>query len=274
MQQLIFFIQRFKYFLFFLILESFAIGFTISNLDFYKSKFVNSTNYIVGGIYEQRAKIVAFIKLKSENEKLITENTSLRNLLSKKNGFLSSEATVVDTVKYHQKYAYSSGKIINNNYSNEFNYLTLNIGKDQGISKEMAVINSKGVIGIIDDTNRKYARVQSVLNRNSHINARLKNTHYFGSLEWDGKDYRKVQLLDIPRKAPLRIGDTIETGGKSAIFPEGILIGRISKINKSTTADNKVIITLFNDMSNIGSVYVIKNFEKINIKDIENLENE
>jgi len=138
----------------------------------------------------------------------------------------------------------------------------------------MAVVNSNGIVGIIDYTNNKYARVQSILNRNSRINARLRNTNYFGSLDWDGSDYKTVQLLDIPRQAPLRIGDTIETGGKSAIFPEGIFIGRVSKINRGNSADNRVTITLFNDMSNLGVVYVIKNFERDEIRKLENLENE
>ena len=130
----------------------------------------------------------------------------------------------------------------------------------------MAVVNSKGIIGITDNVTSDYARVQSILNRNSKTNARLKNSNYFGSLGWDGKNYNIVQLSDIPRQAPMKIGDTIETGGKSTIFPEGILIGTISKINKGNSADNKVDVTLFNDMSNLGYIYVVKNLHKDEIK--------
>ena len=134
----------------------------------------------------------------------------------------------------------------------------------------MAAFNSKGIIGITENTSTNYTRIQSILNRDSRINARLKNTNYFGTLSWDGKDYKTVQLYDIPRQAPLKIGDTIETDGKSTIFPEGILIGTISKINNGNTADNKVDVTLFNDMSNLGYIYIVKNFDKIEIKNLEN----
>lgn len=275
MQQLIFFIQRFKYFLFFILLESIAIGFTISNLSFHKSKIINSTNLIVAGLYEQRSKITDYFRLKSENEILATENVRLKNLLEKKPIVtIIRDSTINDTIKYFQKFTFTTGKVINNNYNKEFNFLTLDIGKNQGIDKEMAVVNSNGIIGIVDHAKPKYARIQSILNRNSRINARLKNTNYFGSLNWDGSDYKIVQLIDIPRQAPLRIGDTIETGGKSAIFPEGILIGRVSKISRGNSADIRVTITLFNDMSNLGVVYVIKNFEKNEIRTIESLENE
>jgi rod shape-determining protein MreC len=134
----------------------------------------------------------------------------------------------------------------------------------------MAVINSKGVIGITDESSNNYTRVKSILNYNSSINARLKNTNYFGSLTWNGKNYNIVQLEDIPRQAPLQVGDTIETDGKSSIFPEGILIGEIVNINRNNTTNTSVDIQLFNDMSNLGYVNVIKNLHKEEIQSLEN----
>ena len=270
MQQLIYFFQKFKYFLFFLLLSFISLTLTFNNLDFHKSKFVNSANFITGGFYSQTSNISEYWNLKSENKLLAEENTRLKNLLEKYNSVsFSIDSIVIDSVKYQQKYTFTTAKIINNNYDKEFNFLTIDKGENQGIKKEMAVINSKGIIGITDNSSGDYARVQSILNRNSKINARLKNSNYFGSLSWNGKDYNTVQLSDIPRQAPLEIGDTIETGGKSTIFPEGILVGIISKINTGNTADNNVDVTLFNDMSNLGFVQVIKNLDTIEINLLE-----
>ena len=273
MQQLIYFFQKFKYFLFFLLLEIIALALIFNNLDFHKSKFINSANSVTGGFYSQISGISDYFNLKSENKLLSEENTRLKNLLAKKQSETISEnkdIVVLDST-FSQKYSYTSAKIINNNYSNQFNFLTLDKGEKDNIQKEMAVFNSKGIIGITENTSPKYTRVQSILNRDSKINARLKNTNYFGTLSWDGKDFRTVQLYDIPRQAPLKVGDTIVTDGKSAIFPEGILIGSISKINKGNSADNKVDVTLFNDMSNLGYVYIVKNFDKLEIKTLENV---
>ncbi len=270
MQQIIYFFQKFKYFLFFLLLEFIALFLIFNNLNFHKSKFVNSANAITGGLYSQTSNISEYFSLKSENKLLAEENTKLKNFIAKTNKIeFSSDSTVADSLKYKQKYTFTTAKIINNNYSKSFNFLTINKGTNEGINKEMAVINSKGIIGITDNSSRNYTRVQSILNKNSKINARLKNSFYFGSLTWNGKNYNIVQLSDIPRQAPLEIGDTIETGGKSTIFPEGILIGTISKINKGNTADNKVDVKLFNDMSNLGYVHVVKNLEKEEIKKLE-----
>lgn len=273
MQQLIYFFQKFKYFLFFLLLECIALALIFNNLDFHKSKFINSANSVTGGLYNQISGISDYFNLKSENKRLSEENTRLKNLLEKsklQNATITKDIHVLDTI-FSQKYSYTSAKIINNNYKNQFNFLTLNKGVKDAILKEMAVFNSKGIIGITENTSPNYTRVQSVLNRDSKINARLKNSNFYGTLSWDGKDYKTVQLYDIPRQAPLKIGDTIVTDGKSAIFPEGILIGSISKINKGNSADNKVDVTLFNDMSNLGYVYVVKNFDKLELKTLENI---
>lgn len=270
MQQIIYFFQKFKYFLFFLVLEFIALFLIFNNLSFHKSKFVNSANSITGGLYSQSSNISEYFGLKEENKLLAKENTRLRNLLAKSSANLGTKDSIIlDTINFNQKYVFTTAKIINNNYAKDFNFITIDKGENQGIQKEMAVINSRGVIGITDNTTNNYARVQSILNKNSKINARLKNSNYFGSLGWDGKDYNTVQLSDIPRQAPLKIGDTIETGGKSTIFPEGILIGTISEINKGNSADNKVNVTLFNDMSNLGYVQIIKNFDRIEIKQLE-----
>jgi len=275
MQQIIYFFQKFKYFLFFLFLECIALTLTFNNLNFHKSKFVNSANSVTGIFYTTLSNSKEYLSLKSKNQSLQEENTQLKNDLERNKLFFSTDILVLDTVKYHQKYTYTEAKIINNNYSKPHNFLTINRGVNEGIVKEMAVINRKGIIGITENVSNNYTRVQSILNKNSNINARLKgNTAYFGTLKWNSIDYNTVQLHDIPRQAPLKIGDTIETGGKSTIFPEGIPIGKVSKINKRNTANSKINVTLFNDMSNLENVYVVKNLHKQEIQLLENNSNE
>jgi len=275
MQQIIYFFQKFKYFLFFLFLECIALTLTFNNLNFHKSKFVNSANSVTGIFYTTLSNSMEYLSLKSKNQSLQEENTQLKNDLERNKLFFSTDILVLDTVKYHQKYTYTEAKIINNNYSKPHNFLTINKGVNEGIVKEMAVINRKGIIGITENVSNNYTRVQSILNKNSNINARLKgNTAYFGTLKWNSIDYNTVQLHDIPRQAPLKIGDTIETGGKSTIFPEGIPIGTVSKINKRNTANSKINVTLFNDMSNLENVYVVKNLHKQEIQLLENNSNE
>ncbi len=64
-------------------------------------------------------------------------------------------------------------------------------------------------------------------------------------------------------------GDTVVTGGKSTIFPEGIPIGTIKEFKTLNNNYEYIDILLFNDMSSIGYVQVIKNFDKMEIINLE-----
>jgi rod shape-determining protein MreC len=65
-------------------------------------------------------------------------------------------------------------------------------------------------------------------------------------------------LIDVPRLASVRKGDTIVTGMQSEIFPENINIGTIEKYTLTIKPIITLDIKLFNDMTNLGHVYVLK----------------
>ena len=270
MQQIISFLYKNKLFILFFLLEVLAVLFTIQSQSFHKSKFVNSANFISGGIYDLVNNFKEFFLLKKENQRLSEENAYLRNLLAIENkDSVSTDVLVLDSLKYNQKYSYTGAKVINNNYRKNNNYLTIDRGSNSGVEPDLGVINSKGIVGITKSVSNNYATVLSILNVNSRINAKLLNSDYFGSLSWDNEDYNVVQLQDLPVQASIYVGDTIVTGGKSTIFPEGIPIGTIRDFKTLNNRYEYINIGLFNDMSSIGYVQVIKNFDKLEIQNLE-----
>ncbi|WP_233861050.1 rod shape-determining protein MreC [Tenacibaculum piscium] len=282
MQQLLYFLQRYKNFLFFLFLEIIAVALMINNHSFHRSKFISSTNYITGGFYQQSANIFEYLHLKSNNKILSEENTRLKNKIASLYSTLNIADTAmislnadmktnIDSLKNKQQFTYINGKIINNSYNEANNFITINKGTNDGITTEMAVINSKGIIGITDNTSGKYARVQSILNAKSSINASFKNNNYYGTLKWNGQNYNTVQLTDIPRQAIFKVGDTIITGGKSTIFPKGVPVGTVRKIPDKLAVSYTIDITLFNDMANLEHIYIVTNLDKKEIKNLENI---
>jgi rod shape-determining protein MreC len=137
----------------------------------------------------------------------------------------------------------------------------------------MGVINSLGIVGIVDNTSPRYATVISILNKKSQINAKVKKSNHFGSLIWNGKSTGFVQLIDVPRLASVRKGDTIVTGGQSVIFPENINIGTIDKVYIDNETNYYTLdIKLFNDMTNLGHVYIIKGKDRQEIMNLEKRE--
>ena len=270
MQQIISFLDKNKLFILFLLLEVLAVVFTIQSHSFHKSKFVNSANFLTGGVYDRINNFKEFLYLKKENERLNEENVYLKNLLNLEDKtIVQHDITVLDTLKYNQKYSYTGAKVINNNFRKNNNYLTINKGSNAGLESDLGVINSKGIVGITKSVSGNYATVLSILNVNSRINAKLLNSDHYGSLSWDNNDYNIVQLLDLPIQADIYSGDTIVTGGKSTIFPEGVPIGTIKDFKTLNNTYEYINILLFNDMSSIGYVQVIKNFDKNEIQTLE-----
>lgn len=269
MQQIISFILRNRYLLLFLLLEIIALMFVFQSHSYHKSKIISSSNTIIGSFYKQSNTIKDYFSLADENQKLAEENAYLRNLLTVKNVSLDSLILQVNDTIYQQEYSYIVAKVINNNYSNRNNYLTINKGLKHGIYKDMGVILPNGVLGVIRDVSANFATIISILHEHSKINVGVKNSNHFGTLVWNGKTYEEAQLLDFPRRASLKVGDTIVTGGKSVLFPEGIPIGVIKNFNLRNNYYDNINISLFADLSNVGFVYIVNN---INKKEIEKLE--
>lgn len=253
-----------------MLLEFIAISLTIQSHSYHKSKFVNSANYFTGGIHKRINSFKEYSHLKEFNQQLLEENTRLKNILSQQlKDSTTASIAVIDTVKYHQRYNYISAKVEKNEYHKLFNFLTLNKGSDDGVEPDQAVVNSKGIIGITNTVSKQYSTVLSILNDKSKINVGLLNSSHFGTLKWNGKDYNVLQLIDLPYQANIVKGDTLVTGGKSTIFPEGIPVGVVDNFTKGKNTYTIINIKLFNDMSAIGHVNIIRDLDK---KEIEILE--
>lgn len=271
MQQLINFLLRNKHFLLFLLLLVISIGFTVQTRSFHRSKFVNSANFISGGVYDKANQIDEYFSLKEENKKLVEENRRLRKLLVN----TELEEQNLKVVKTNN-YRVFSAKVINNSYAKRNNFITLNKGDKQGVKEDFGVISSKGIVGIIRNTSSNYATVLSILNSaDSRINAQVKNTKHYATLVWNGEDANTVQLINLPKLANIKKGDTIETNQYSSIFPEGIPIGKIKDFSLNNNNNYyEVDVTLFNDMTNLNHVYIIENMDQKEIRTLEEKVNE
>ncbi|MBU3821222.1 rod shape-determining protein MreC [Flavobacteriaceae bacterium XHP0103] len=269
MQQIINFIIRNKTFLLFLLLFSVSVLFTVQSHSYHKSKFINSANFLTGGVYSTVNNISEYFSLKSQNEILAEENNRLKSILYNSRSKLDS--VFIDSLMFGTEYKFTTAQVLKNSYNIIDNILLINRGTKDSVQQDFGVITDKGILGIVDQTSKNYATVLSILNSNSRISAQLKKTNHLGSLIWDGKTPEYTQLLDIPKIAPIETGDTIITSGRSSIFPKGIPIGTINDFKLDQSENSYIInIKLFNDMTNIEHVYVIEN---VNLPEIKSLLN-
>lgn len=271
MQQIFNFIYKNSNRLLFLLLLGISLFLSIQSHSYHRSKIISSANFLSGGVYERINNVSEYLNLRTQNEALAQENAKLRSLLFNLKD--TSAIPKIDSLKGIIPSDIIVSKVIHNSFDSHENYLTLNSGSLQGVKQDMGVINSLGIVGIIDNTSRNYATVISILNTKSQINAKLKKSNHFGSLIWNGKNTGFVQLIDIPRLASIKKGDTIVTGGQSVIFPENINIGTIDKVEiDNQTHYYTIQVKLFNDMTNLGHVYIIKSKNREEIINLEKRE--
>lgn len=269
MQQIFNFLIRNSNRLLFLLLLGISLTLTIQSHSYHRSRVISSANFLSGGVYERINRVNEYLNLRAENDELVLENARLKSLLFNKED--TTKAPLPDSIKGVKPADIIVSKVIHNTYNTHENYITLNSGSKEGVKQDMGVINSLGIVGVVDNTSANYSTVVSILNMKSHINAKIKKSNHFGSLTWDGKSTGFVQLEDVPRLASIRKGDTIVTGGQSVIFPEGINIGTVDVIYKKEGTSFYVIkVKLFNDMTNLGHVYIIKSKDREELINLEN----
>ena len=286
MQQIIDFIIRKKDVVVYLILLLFSLSLIFNSNYFHRSKVIILLNNISSFSSENFDYINEYFELKDINLDLTKENLFLKNQLEKVKQYSN-----LDSLK-NTNFTFRNAKVISNNLSSFKNHLIINKGLKHGLKNEMGVINSTGIVGIINRTSKNYSSVMSVLNIDTKINAKVKRTSHFGTLEWNGRRTSYLVLNDIPETANIKVGDSIITGGMSLIFPEGINIGVVSEIINQNKISDTVVrfkgnineanyldfefkenyltvkVKLHTDMNNLNNVYVIeslnrKEFQKI-----------
>ena len=250
-----------------LIIYLFLLLFSFNNL--YNSSGLHYTK--IGNI---SISVAGFSAKKINNIKsyfnLINENKFLKeeNLILKKNEFnyssnnLESESLIPNIVL---------ANVIKNTIKNKKNFILIDKGANDGISLDSGVINSSGIVGIINNISPDYSSIISILNTDLKINVMVKRLSTIGSLSWDGSNPKRMSLSDIPTSNQIKIGDTIITGGMSFYFPKGIPIGIISSYETNETEGYfDVEVSLFNNFSSLNNVYVIDRLDNSQIKKLIN----
>jgi rod shape-determining protein MreC len=271
MRNLLNFLARYNNLIIFLLLEGIAFYLLTTRNIYHNSRIVNGVRGVTYGIDRKINTVRSYLSLHDINEKLAAENVALKNVLGE---FVKKDNSLffsVDDSLYKQQYQYTSAEVIENAINRQKNYFTINKGDRQGIKVDMAVISSNSVAGVVVGCSPNYSVVMSLLNLDFKLSARIKSNGYYGSLSWEGRDYRYAVLSEIPQHVLVNAGDTIETTGYSAIFPEGAIIGTVSDYEKFGGDFYKITVLLMTDFKKLHFVDVIGNMKKSEQLELEKL---
>jgi len=259
-------------FLLFIFLEVISLVFVFNYNKYHKVQYLNSANWISASVYNSFQSVVQYFELATVNQSLAKENAKLKSFIQSELLIEHADSLLTDINQADSTFRYISARIINNSVNKSNNYITLNKGRKDGLKPDQGIVSPDGIVGVVTSVSESYAVGFSVLNKRWGPSGKLKNSGYFGPVEWDGSDYRMADFKEIPFHVKLAVGDTIVTSGYSTYFPEGIPIGTVHSFTQPEGESfYKIRIKLSVDFKSIHFVNTIVNTEKQEIKELENL---
>lgn len=196
------------------------------------------------------------LKNKEEQvDKIIAENENLKDEINKLKKQLDLNEVLSDKV-------FKNATIINRNMDYWYDEITINIGKKDGVVKDMAVVNNDGLVGFVIKVSNHVSTVKLLANENMSdkisVKIKVKDHYIYGLLsQYTLKDNSYViegisENVDIPEGA-----DVVTTG--MGLFPSGLLIGHVKKVSTDNFDLSKVaIVSSSVDFDSLDYVTVLK----------------
>lgn len=263
MRNLLEFLMRYSHCFLFVLLEVVCCVLLFRFNNYQGSVYFSSANRVCGTLYDISGDITGYFHLKAVNDTLTDRNLDLEHEVATLRATLAeltADSTMTDSMSRAALADYRRIKahVVNNTLDRADNFITIDCGSADGIRPEMGVVSGKGIVGIVGKTASRHSLVISLLNSQSNISCKIKNSGYFGYLRWDGHDVRYTYLRDMPRHAECHKGDTIVTSGYSSIFPEGLFVGVVEDIADSNDGLSYLLkVRLATDFGRLRDVRVI-----------------
>ena len=263
MQSIINSIIKYRNLIIYIFLLLFSFNYLYNNSGLHYSTLGNISISISGYSAKKINNVKSYFNLISENKLLKEENLILqKNQFNSYSNNVESESLMPNIIQ---------ANVIKNTINKTRNFILIDKGENDGVSIDNGVINSNGIIGIINNVSQDYSSIISILNTDLKINAMIQRLSTIGSLSWDGNNSSKMILSDIPSSNQIKLGDTIITGGMSFYFPKGIKIGTISNYETNETEGYfNIEVSLFNNFSSLNNVYVIDRLDNQQINKLIN----
>ncbi|MCS7163386.1 MAG: rod shape-determining protein MreC [Thermodesulfovibrio sp.] len=181
------------------------------------------------------------LQQKSYHE-LIEENKRLKSLLN---------------LKEKRKEVVSIAKVIRVGSNKFFKTFWIDKGLEQGVKVGMPVITLNGLAGKIIFTSANFSEVLSLTDPNFSVSVRVERTRVEGVVSGTGTNI--CVLKYIPLEEDVAVGDILITSGTDGIFPEGIKVGVVKKIERKKGFFQHIEVLPYQSETKIEEVAIVKN---------------
>jgi len=198
------------------------------------------------------------VNLKRENVALRRTVTELReenNLLREK---AIANERLRNLLRFSKKIPRSMlpAQIIGIDPSSWFRTILIDKGTKHGVKRGVAVVSPEGIVGHVLQTSHHYGKVLLITDFNSSVDAVIQRSRAKGVVEGNGENLCRLKYAS--RTQDIQLGDKVVTSGLGGRYPKGLMIGKISKIEKKSYGlFQHAEIMLSADFTKLEEVFVI-----------------
>jgi rod shape-determining protein MreC len=139
------------------------------------------------------------------------------------------------------QYAKLAANVISRDTNIWFKRLMIDRGSLDGVKLNMPVATATGIVGRVISLGPNFAQVQVITDKNAGVGVMLQNSRTPGELK--GLDNARCELRNIPATDTVEVGELVVTTGLDRIYPKGLAVGQVERIDNDPNAPwHKIII--------------------------------
>jgi len=195
--------------------------------------------------------------LEAENKQLLMANAQL-SYLKEENEILRQHLRFFENNNFNYLLARVMIKQLPLNKSGEISQILIDRGSQQGLITGLAVLDSQGlIIGRVGQVKKYSAEVSLLTDNHCRLAVTIQQTNRVMGIA-QGQAGLTVSLDFIPQTENIAVNDLVVTSGLEANLPAGLLLGRVSQVDKaSNELWQQAIIKPLGQLSNLSLVSVL-----------------
>ena len=174
----------------------------------------------------------------SENERLKTENETLKYSLLESQKILDENDSLKQQLEIKKAFVHfkiKTSKIVYREHDNWTQTFKIDIGTNDGVKKNQAVVHTEGLVGYISATSENESVVTTILDPSTSVSVNISTINEPAILKGDLslKSENKLSLTSIPLDAQISINDMLYTSGLGNMYSASIPVRKIVEIKKN-----------------------------------------
>jgi rod shape-determining protein MreC len=221
------------------------------------TEFQEASWLVAGALHSVWDGYAALRGVREENARLARENTDLRVQLqqARANAAGAGDMRALLGLRPHLPWTTTGAEVVAGSLSPDYRAITIDKGLGDGVRRDMPVINSAGVLGRVALPAGNTATVQLIIDRSAAVAVRIDRTRTEGIALGNGDGTLRLEYLSAT--AEVTEGDTVVTAGIDGIYPQGLGVGRVERVQRAGPAYRQVVVRPFADFSRLETVLVL-----------------